>query len=74
MMDNETPATHTGWQRLPRVHLPRPTWFPAGLAMGTTCILWGLITSWIILVVGLVIFAASLTGWINEIHHERQKS
>jgi hypothetical protein len=71
-MDNETPKTHAGWQPLPQEHLPRPTAFPAGLAMGTTFIFWGFITSWIILLVGLAVFAASLAGWIKEIRHERK--
>lgn len=60
-----------GWEALPYEHLPRPTYFPAGMAMGTTFIFWGLITSWVIFVVGLGLFAAALAGWISEIRHER---
>lgn len=60
-----------GWKELPPEHLPRPTYFPAGLAMGATMIFWSLITSWVILLVGLGLFAASLAGWITEICHER---
>ena len=65
MMD----ATHTnvppGWEPLPPERLPRPNFFPAGVAMGTT------FTSWVILVVGIGLFAASLAGWIYEILRER---
>ncbi len=32
---------------------------------------WGLITSWVILVVGIGLFAASLAGWIYEMLRER---
>ncbi len=53
-------------------HLPRPTYFPAGLAMGTALIFWGFITSWVILVVGVGLFIAALAGWIAEIRHERK--
>lgn len=60
-----------GWMELPPEHLPRPTYFPAGLAMGATMIFWSLITSWVILLVGLGLFAASLAGWVTEICHER---
>ncbi|MBO0695410.1 MAG: hypothetical protein J2P56_04835, partial [Verrucomicrobia bacterium] len=56
---------------LPRETLPRPNFFPAGLAMGITFIFWGLITSWVILAVGIGLFAASLAGWIYEILRER---
>jgi len=62
--------THKNWNRLPAEHLPRPTYFPAGLAMGTTFIFWGLITSWVILFVGVGLFLASLAGWIKELCHE----
>lgn len=73
-MNEETPRSpqHPGWKDLPPGHLPRPAYFPAGLAMGTTFIFWGIITSWIILVIGLGLFAAALAGWITEIRHERK--
>ena len=60
-----------GWEPLPHETLPRPNFFPAGLAMGITLILWGLITSWVILAVGIGLFAASFAGWIYEILRER---
>ena len=63
-----------GWQPLPLEHLPRPNYFPAGLAMGTSFFFWGFITSWVILAVGAALFIASLAGWINEIRHERNRS
>jgi len=66
-----TSNTPPGWEPLPLEHLPQPTFFPAGLAMGTTFIFWGFITSWVILVMGLGLFAAALAGWITDIRHER---
>jgi len=59
-----------GWQALPDKPLPHPTYFPAGLAMGVSFISWGLITTWVVFVVGVVLFAASLAGWITDIRHE----
>src|SRR3981189_2603120 len=59
-----------GWQVLPTEPLPRPTYFPAGLAMGATFIFWGLITTWVVWLVGVVLFIAALAGWITEIRHE----
>jgi len=60
------------WEPLPPEHLPRPTYFPAGLAMGIAFLFWGLITSWVVLLVGLALFIASLAGWITEIRYERK--
>jgi len=70
-MDNEPQKPHPGWESLPHGHLPHPTYFPAGLAMGTTFIFWGLITSWVIFLVGVGLFIAALAGWITDIRHER---
>jgi hypothetical protein len=74
MQNQEQPTTPASpqWEELPHEHLPRPTYFPAGLAMGTTFIFWGLITSLVIFLVGLALFIASLAGWIAELYHERK--
>ena len=71
MTKNTLTSTPQGWQSLPPERLPRPNFFPAGLAMGTTFMFWGLITSWVIIVVGIALFTASLAGWIYEILRER---
>jgi hypothetical protein len=72
MPDEQLFSAHPDWEPLPPEHLPRPTYFPAGLAMGIAFLFWGLITSWVVLVVGLSLFAASLAGWITEIRYERK--
>ncbi|MEO6876389.1 MAG: hypothetical protein ABI222_16350 [Opitutaceae bacterium] len=69
----DTPEPHPHWEPLPPEQLPRPTYFPAGLAMGATFVFWGLITSWVVFLVGLGLFAAALAGWITEIIHERNQ-
>ncbi len=71
-MNNQPQKTHADWEPLPPEHLPRPTYFPAGLAMGTTFIFWGLITSWVILLIGFGLFAAAMAGWLTEIRRERK--
>jgi len=53
--------------------LPRPTYFPAGMALGVALIFWGIITVWVILLVGIGLFAVMLGGWIAEIYHERKQ-
>jgi len=71
MMEDEPRTPHAGWEPLPHEHLVRPNFFPAGLAMGTTFAFWGVITSWVVFLVGVGLFTAALAGWISEIRHER---
>jgi hypothetical protein len=72
MPDEQSPMAHPRWEPLPAEHLPRPTYFPAGLAMGIAFLFWGLITSLVVILVGLALFIASLAGWITEIRYERK--
>ncbi len=60
-----------GWTALPPEHLPRPTFWPAGLALGITFVFWGLISSWVVGAVGWALAATSLAGWVRELRHER---
>jgi hypothetical protein len=69
----KTPDTFPpGWNPPKPVALAKPTWWPAALAFGVTLTGWGLITSVVILAVGLVIVVLSLAGWIGDICHERK--
>jgi hypothetical protein len=70
-MENEPEKSN--WAPLPPEKLPRPTYFPAGMAMGTAFIFWGLITSLVIFLVGAALFLAALAGWLTEIYHERNQ-
>jgi hypothetical protein len=72
MPNEQLPISHQNWEPLPAEHLPRPTYFPAGLAMGIAFLFWGLITSLVTFLVGLALFIASLAGWITEIRYERK--
>jgi len=38
--------------------------------MGAAFLFWGLITTWVVWLVGVVLFVAALAGWITEIRHE----
>jgi hypothetical protein len=53
--------------------IPRPTFWPAGLAFGITFLMWGLLTSIVLVVVGLTVVTASLVGWIGELRREQQR-
>jgi hypothetical protein len=72
MNEPEQPK-HAGWKSLPHERLPQPTYFPSGLAMGVTFIFWGVITSWVIFLVGIGLFIASLAGWIHEMRLQRKE-
>ena len=58
-----------GWSRPKPEHVPHPTYWPAVLALGVTCLVWGLVTSYVISAVGLLLFAVALSGWIWELRH-----
>lgn len=67
------PLSQAAWQPLPAEPLLEsplsPTYWPATLAFGITLLCWGLVTTWIISVVGLIVFAVGLAGWIGELCH-----
>ncbi len=52
--------------------IPRDTYSPAVMALAVVCLLWGLLTSYLISLLGFVLFALSLAGWIGELRHERK--
>ena len=52
---------------------PRPTAWPLVLAFGACLLAWGVVTSWIIFVLGVVLFAAGVAGWIAEMRHDTQE-
>jgi hypothetical protein len=62
-----------GWVPLPEERLPRPNYFPAGMAMGTAFMFWGVITSYVVFFIGVGLFVAALAGWISEIRHDGKK-
>jgi len=58
------------WEKAKPELLPRPTYWPFFLAMGLAFLFWGLLTTWVILLAGALIFITALIGWINQIRHE----
>jgi cytochrome c oxidase subunit 1 len=52
-----------------QIHLPPPSYWPITMAVGLTLTLAGLIFTPVSTVVGLVIFAVAMTGWIIEPVH-----
>ncbi len=46
--------------------IPPPTPWPMVLALAATIALWGILTSWVFVVVGLLLCALSIFQWIQE--------
>jgi hypothetical protein len=59
-----------GWTLVPPEKMPEPSFWPAGLALGTVLLLWGLVTSFVVAVVGLLLLVFSIAGWLQEMRHE----
>jgi hypothetical protein len=66
-------ASHEGWSEPKPEHIPSPTFWPAGLALGITFLFWGIITSLVVVAVGFVVFVVSLSGWIGEMRNEAKR-
>lgn len=61
----------SAWQPV-TTHVPSPTYWPATLALGIVCILWGLTTTWLISLVGLALVGLAAAGWFTDIQRERR--
>jgi hypothetical protein len=64
------PPLLAGWKKPLPEHLPRATYWPAILAVAMTLALLGPVTLMAITVVGFVLGAVALIGWIGELLHE----
>lgn len=61
------------WQQPRDMLVPRPTAWPLLTAFGITFILLGLITVWLVLVVGVIMFATSIVGWMGEMLRDGER-
>jgi hypothetical protein len=59
-----------GWTLIPPEKMPEPTFWPAGQALGTVLLLWGLVTSFVVAAVGFILLVFSIAGWLQEMRHE----
>ena len=60
----------SGWRRLEPEPVPAPTYWPAGAALGAVVLLWGTLTSPVLLGVGGALLALSVARWIGEMLHD----
>ncbi len=53
-----------------QIHLPDPSYLPVVLAFGVMIALVGVIKSWVIVAIGVIIFAIALFRWIRQTRDE----
>jgi len=58
------------WQIAQPETLPKPTVWPAVLALGACLLAAGVVTSWIVSLAGFIFFAAAGGGWIAAMRRE----
>jgi hypothetical protein len=63
-----------GWIKLPPESLPKPTYWPAVMAVAIMSILWGIVTSPLVSLGGFILFIASVVGWIGDLWHGHRES
>lgn len=63
----ETSAVEPEWCEAKPAVIPEPTFWPLILALGATIGLWGMLTSWVFVVTGLLMSLVSLFYWITEL-------
>jgi hypothetical protein len=51
--------------------LPPPTVWPATLSLGVTLMAFGVVTSWIMSVTGVVLFLFGVGGWVEDLRHDQ---
>jgi Flp pilus assembly protein TadB len=52
------------------IHLPEPSFLPVVLAFGVTITIVGVVFTWVMVVLGALIFLISLTRWIRQTREE----
>ncbi len=66
-------TAQTTWHAPQPERLPKPTAWPFFVAFGSTMLAWGFVTSWVISLVGVVIFAVGIGGWIERMRDEQSE-
>ncbi|MCB0102138.1 MAG: cytochrome c oxidase subunit 4 [Anaerolineales bacterium] len=50
----------------PDIHLPSPSFWPITLALGLTLIAIGVVSSFIVSIVGVIVLLIAIAGWTME--------
>ena len=49
-----------------QIHLPGPSYIPVTMAAGITIAVVGVVLSWVLLAIGLIVFLVCLIRWIQD--------
>lgn len=60
-----------GWFALPLEKLPHPTYWPVVLGLGIIFGVFGVITTFIFTIIGVIMFVLGLIGWIGDMWNEQ---
>jgi len=71
---NRAAAESEGWSKPQGMHIPEPTYMPLVMALGVMCLLWGIVTTPLLSLVGALLFVVAISGWIGELRHEHRHS
>ena len=52
------------------IHLPEPAYTPVVLAFGITVIVIGVVLTWVMVAIGLIIALVAVTRWIRQVREE----
>lgn len=63
---------HELWTKPRPQKMPAPSYAPAVIALAIVCILWGIVTTYLISLLGLVLLGVGLTDWIGGLRDERE--
>lgn len=69
---NPLPDSMEDWQKPKEQAIPRPTYAPAVVAIAIICLFWGLVTTFLISLLGGILFFIGLADWIGELRHEHR--
>jgi hypothetical protein len=58
---------HSDWHTPQPKHLPQPSYAPALMALGLTFALWGVITTWILSAIGILLTGVAAGLWIGNV-------
>jgi hypothetical protein len=64
------PNATEGWSVPCPEHIPRPTFAPVVIAASVMCIFWGFVTTILITLLGVVLFAIGIRIWLEELRYD----
>jgi len=73
-MASVNPNDRKGWNKPGPAHIPAPSFWPPGLALGIVLLVWGpaleYVVWWVLVAAGGLLIVFSLGGWILDIRNE----